>query len=115
MSENLPKQSRYWRYQVTATILKRESLGAYLDWLLAGHVAEVCKWAIKAEIVHLMDEDGLTPSNRVMSIYWFADRSDFDCYEREGAPKLRTEGVAFASSIGGISFERSFGVSYQIH
>lgn len=96
-----------WRYAVTATLTTQEALEHYLDWLLDGHINEVCLWAEEAEVV---EQSGL----KVQSVYWFKDYETFERYEREGAPKLREEGVRFAQELGGIVFERTTGWSLKI-
>lgn len=99
-----------WRYQVTATLRDSDAVQQYLEWLFAGHVAEVCHWAKRAEVVHLTEQN----LSKVMSVYWFSSREDFERYENEGAPALRSEGVKIASALGGISFERTLGWSWSM-
>ena len=101
-----------WRYQVTATLKDHASIKSYLEWLFDGHVQSVCQWAKHAEVVHLEGNDHL--SRQVMSIYWFASQTQFEQYEREGAPILRAEGIAFSESVGGIEFERKLGWAWQV-
>ncbi len=104
--------NRMWRYQVTANLKDQESTERYLKWLFSGHVKAVCRWAESAEVVHLQTS-GET-SNRVMSVYWFHSQSDFDRYEREGAPDLRAEGIQLSEALGGILFERELGWAWSI-
>ena len=101
-----------WRYQVTATLKDEQARSLYLKWLFAGHVQAVCKWALNAEVVQIDEPDQF--SGKIMSIYWFKDQEDFTRYEKEGAPKLREEGIAFATSLGGISFERQVGWAWPV-
>ena len=108
--ENQQGFIKVWRYQVTATLQDRSAEQQYIDWLMAGHLQAVCKWAFRAEIVPL-DYGDLSP--QVMSIYWFFKRDEFDLYEVEGAPLLRKEGIEFAKTLGGITFERQMGWAWQ--
>ena len=71
--------------------------------------------AEEAEIVERVAVNLDAPAEwSAQSIYWFTDKASFERYEREGAPALRAEGIAFAESLrdqelGGISFARDFG------
>ena len=114
MTETERSHDKLWRYSVTAVIHDVSRVNDYLDWLLDGHVADVCQWASDAEVVHLSTGDDHVPSNRVMSVYWFNTQADFHRYEREGAPSLRRDGIEFTAAIGGVTFERDVGWSYRI-
>lgn len=104
-----------WRYAVQATLLNHKAYERYLDWLFSGHVEQVCQWAECAEVVSLeADEESDGEARHVLSVYWFADREAFEQYEKEGAPVLRAEGVALASTLGGISFKREVGWAWPI-
>ena len=106
-----------WRYTVTATLENEHAQNLYLDWLFAGHVDEVCRWAEEAEV--FVYQDKLHPDRplryQVQSIYWFTNQLAFQKYEREGAPALRTEGIGFAKTLGGIQFERKMGRSWMVN
>lgn len=72
-------------------------------WLLGGHAMHVVEaGALECETVR---RDERTLENR----YVFASREAFERYEREGAPRLRADGIAsFGSSV---RFTRSTGTS----
>ena len=104
-----------WYYEVTATLISEEARTEYIDWLFSGHVSAVCRWAEEAEVVALnADTSGSDHPWRVKSVYWFTDQNAFDVYEREGAPTLRTEGIALSHELGGIKFERDMGWSWTV-
>ena len=107
------KITKFWRYQVTATLRGAWETEQYLRWLSDGHVAAVCHWATDAEIVHMHAPETNEPTHHVMSVYWFEGHDAFKTYEREGAPTLREEGIAFAQTLGGIEFTRSVGWSWR--
>ena len=114
-TKNIPQfnsDNAIWRYQVTATLKNAESVIPYLEWLFHGHVQEVCKWASNAEVVQIMNDD--ESQYQVKSIYWFNSITDFEQYEHEGAPQLRSEGINFAKSIGGVDFERQLGWAWLV-
>ena len=104
-----------WYYEVTATLISEEARAEYIDWLFAGHVNAVCRWAEEAEVV-VLSADPLKDDHpwRVKSVYWFTDQYAFNVYEREGAPTLRTEGIALAQKLGGIDFKRDIGWSWTV-
>ena len=116
LPQNSPTQNQgRWYYEVTATLISEEARAEYIDWLFAGHVKEVCHWAEEAEIIALGAEASVSEHPwRVKSVYWFTDRRAFDVYEREGAPKLRIEGVTLAQKLGGIDFRRDVGWSWTV-
>ena len=106
--------SKRWRYQVSATLQDQDAASLYIDWLFAGHVAAVCTWAERAEVIHLEAPSSSQRTHQVISVYWFKNREDFDRYESHGAPALRSEGIEFAQKLGGIDFERSYGWSWTV-
>lgn len=91
-------------YSVTAT-LPADVVEAYLDWLLAGHVAAVL--AGGAEHAWVTHQEGDPP--RVESRYRFASRSDLDHYLETVAPALRAEGIARFVEPHGVVFTREIG------
>ena len=114
MSPSQHGLSKRWRYQVTATLRDQDAVGLYLNWLFGGHVEAVCKWAERAEVIHLEEPPFSQRTNQVISVYWFKSREDFERYESHGAPALRSEGIELAQKLGGINFERSYGWSWAV-
>ena len=74
-----------------------------LEWLQAGHVREVLEAG--AEDAEVVVVDGTLA---VECRYRFASREAFAAYERDHAPRLRAEGLAFVAGRG-VRFTRTTG------
>jgi hypothetical protein len=93
-------------YTITATFPDRTLADEWLRWLREGHVAEVLAGgATRAEIVALD-----APAHAYEVRYQFPSREAFEQYEREGAPRLRAEGLRLFPVEKGIHYRRSTGV-----
>lgn len=79
----------------------------WLEWLKAGHLAEVLAGgAADAEVIELI----VPPPRRRFEVrYHFADADAFAIYEREHAPRLRADGLARFPPERGVSYQRSTG------
>lgn len=108
-----PRNGARWRYAVQATLVDEAARDRYIEWLLDGHVDEVCHWALGAEVVIIQRNETSDPV-RALSIYWFESPEHFAKYEAEGAPSLRAEGIALAERLGGIQFQRELGWAWPI-
>ncbi len=98
-------------YTVTASFTDSAVADELIDWLVGGHLADVCEaGAQDAEVVQL---DG-TPV-RIQVRYHFADREAFAAYERDHAERLRGEGRERFTAERGVSFERSTGLVIARH
>ncbi len=74
-------------------------------WIADEHLAEVCAaGAAGGDLVRL---DGNPPCCEVR--YRFASREAFEAYERDHAPRLRSEGLAKFPLELGLRYERSTG------
>ena len=89
-------------YTVFCTFEDAEVSRAWERWLLEEHLADVCEaGALHAELFRGCEET-ITYEVR----YRFRDREAFATYEREHAPRLRTEGLnKFPLSLG-LRYER---------
>ncbi len=98
-------------YAVVATCPTGAVAAQYLEWLIdEGHLQAVRDaGALTAEAVRLDPPPNAPPTPiRVLSLYTFAGRNEFDQYERDHAPRLRAEGAEkFGKS--GITFTRETG------
>lgn len=94
-------------YAVTATLPDLATRDEFVHWLRTGHVQDVLRGgAVRAEIIVLDPEaDRLA----VKAVYAFPDRTTFERYVAEHAPRLRAEGVAKFGSRPGVSFIRELG------
>ncbi len=80
----------YFAYTVACAFADVETRDAFVAWLVAEHMEDVCgAGAISADVVVL---DGDAPRCEVL--YRFSSREAFLRYEREGAPRLRAASVA---------------------
>lgn len=97
-------------YTVTAT-LPGAVAEEYIAWLTGGHVADVIAGGAASGQIARLDQAGPDAGGtvRIEVQYLFPDRAAFDRYEREGAPKLRAEGLARFGPDRGVSFERRVG------
>ncbi len=94
------------RYCVAVTLPNEATADRWLAWMRSGHVAEVLAGgALSAEIVRL---DG--PAIEFEARYLFPSRAAFDRYEREHAPRLRTEGLRLFPLEHGVRYRRSTGI-----
>jgi hypothetical protein len=94
------------RYTVAVTFPDDETAERWLKWLRSGHVTEVlARGASAAEIVRC---DGPVIEYEVR--YCFPSRDDFDRYEREHAPRLRSEALRLFPPEHGIHYHRSTAV-----
>jgi hypothetical protein len=79
----------------------------WMGWLRGGHIADViAAGALDAELVRVDTPAGQT---LIEVRYHFAQRADFERYEREHAPRLRAEGVARFPAGPTIAYERGTG------
>ncbi len=76
----------------------------FLAWLRERHIADVVKAGAQSGYVVAIDGE-LTLEGR----YRFASREAFEKYVREGAPRLREEGLKVAERVGGVTFARTSG------
>lgn len=86
-------------YVVRTTFVDRAPMEAFVEWLRARHVADVCEaGATDAEIVRL---DSTSDTEHAVEVrYRFASREAFARYEREHAPRLRADGLAELARLG---------------
>lgn len=94
-------------YIVIATLPDEPTAREFVEWLRAGHVADVVRCGAESGAVVRLDSDGRP---RVMAQYLFASRMAFDRYIAADAPRLRAEGLARFPVSRGVSFERLVGV-----
>lgn len=93
-------------YTVAVTFTNPSQAEAWLKWLCEGHIADVLAGgAIAAEIVQ-MDSPPLSYEVR----YHFPSRDAFAAYERDHAPRLRTEGLKLFPVENGITYRRTVGL-----
>src|SRR5690606_5027785 len=97
-------------YTVTATLPGAALAEEYIAWLTGGHVADVIAGgAVRGQIARLDPGPEASGAVRIEVRYLFPDRAAFDRYEREGAPRLRAEGLARFGPDRGVTFERRVG------
>ena len=90
-------------YTVACEFDSADVARAWVDWLEREHLEDVCRaGAISAELTRV-DGDDLRYEVR----YCFGDRSQFDTYEREEAPRLRAEGLRLFPLELGLRYSRS--------
>lgn len=96
-------------YTVRCTFDDAEIAERWVQWLAQEHLADVCAaGAVDAEVVQL-DSSGESGTVICEARYHFTDRSAFETYERDHAPRLREEGLSkFPLSLG-LRYERSTG------
>lgn len=94
-------------YTVTATLPDEPTAGEYLRWLEDGHVDQVIEGGAKSAMIVRITEPA-TPI-RVETRYIFPNRDAFDAYERDHAPRLRSEGLELFGPDRAVSFERRVG------
>ncbi len=83
----------------------------WLAWLRDEHLADVCAGGATAAQVVAMDGDDIAYEVR----YRFPSRQAFQAYERDHAPRLRTEGLErFPLSLG-LTYRRTVGEATIIH
>ncbi len=76
-------------YTVACEFDSAEVARQWVDWLEREHLADVCRaGAESAEVIRL---DGSPIVYQVQ--YRFRDRAAFEAYERNHAPRLRSEGL----------------------
>lgn len=108
MSRSMASNEGKYAYVVRCELKTAEALDAYLAWLRDPHVADVrAAGAEAAEIVVFDRVEGQLWA--LETRYVFASREAFERYEREGAPKLRQEGLEVAAKLGGIAIARRTG------
>jgi hypothetical protein len=94
------------RYTVNVTFPDEETAARWLEWMRAGHAAEVLAGgATAAEILRC---DGPVIEYEVR--YQFPSRDAFDRYEREHAPRLRKEALRLFPSEYGVHYHRATAV-----
>ena len=88
---------------------------AFVSWLRATHVADVCSAGARdAELVRMDVRPG--EPFAVESRYRFVSRDAFEAYERDHAARLRAAGIEELSRLGaapgqGVRFQRTTGVA----
>ncbi|HLP83206.1 MAG TPA: hypothetical protein VK157_02560 [Phycisphaerales bacterium] len=92
-------------YAVIATLPDEPTRRRYVDWLLGGHIQQVCAGGATAASVIRLDGQPL----RVMARYTFPTRDALERYIATDAPRLRAEGLALFGPETGVSFERLTG------
>lgn len=92
-------------YAVIATLPDEPTRVRYIDWLLQGHIQQVCAGGATSASVIRLDGQSL----RVMARYTFPTRDDLERYIATYAPRLRAEGLALFGPETGVTFERLTG------
>lgn len=92
-------------YAVIATLPDEPTCVRYIDWLLQGHIQQVCAGGATSASVIRLDGQSL----RVMARYTFPTRDDLERYIATYAPRLRAEGLALFGPETGVTFERLTG------
>lgn len=92
-------------YAVIATLPDEPTRVRYIDWLLQGHIQQVCAGGATSASVIRLDGQPL----RVMARYTFPTRDDLERYIATYAPRLRAEGLALFGPETGVTFERLTG------
>lgn len=95
------------RYTVIATLISKEVLDEYVDWLTTGHVQALVERgsALSAEVQVIQGDEF-----RVSASYIFANLASYDTYVNGLALELRVEGIQkFVDTKKAIKFERSIG------
>lgn len=92
-------------YAVIATLPDESTRARYVDWLLQGHIQQVCAGGATSASVIRLDGQPL----RVMARYSFSTRDDLERYIATHAPRLRAEGLALFGPETGVTFERLTG------
>lgn len=95
-----------FRYTVRCTFEDPSVADAWVEWLCAEHLRDVCDaGALVAEIVEI------DSAQRTIEVrYAFEDRASFERYEADHAPKLREEGLRLFPLELGLSYTRSTGI-----
>ncbi len=92
-------------YTVACTFDSEDVAERWLDWLRAGHLADVMAAGATAAYGVRLDGSPVVCEAR----YRFASRAAFEAYERDHAPRLREEGLErFPLSLG-LRYARSVG------
>jgi hypothetical protein len=105
-------------YVVRISIDDERVLDAFVSWLHAEHVADVC--AAGARDAELVIIDVASGEPRVVEArYHFESREAFETYERDEAPRLRAEGLAKLAALGvepgrGVAFQRTTGTAIDL-
>lgn len=97
-------------YTVSASFDDARIAQEWLDWLRDEHLADVlAAGALDAAVIRLDSAAGGGGSVRCEVRYHFESRAAFAAYERDHAPRLRTEGLKRFGPERGIKYERSLG------
>lgn len=92
-------------YTVACEFTDSEVARQWVEWLKREHLADVCAAGARSAEVVRVDGDTI----RYAVLYRFANRAEFDAYERFHAPRLRDEGLRrFPVSLG-LRYTRSTG------
>ncbi len=90
------------RYVVGCRFTDRQVLERWVEWLRNEHLADVCAaGALRAEILKA-DSEAYCEVH-----YTFADRSSFERYETDSAPRLREEGLRLFPLSLGLEYRRA--------
>jgi hypothetical protein len=90
-------------YIVEVTFPDQATAERWLDWIRAGHAAEVIAGgATSAEVVRLVGD-----AIAYAVVYRFPSRDVFAAYERGHAPRLREEGRRLFPPANGIGYRRT--------
>lgn len=97
-------------YTVIAETDSEDSIRAYADWLIGGHIAEVVRAGALSGMVVRHDREPGKPF-RAEVRYTFGSREAFRAYEAGPAAGLRAEGLALfgPESAHPIRFTRTLG------
>ena len=99
----LGSRAMLFEYTVTAEFDDAAVASEWVAWLRDGHLAEVLDGgALEAVLVQCAPL-------KFQARYAFADAAAFAKYEREGAPRLRAEGLARFPPARGVRMSRSTG------
>jgi hypothetical protein len=94
-------------YMVTATLPDEDTRDAYVEWLRDGHLDQVIRGGASSATLVRLDEPARPLE--VASMYTFPNRSAFDTYARDHAPRLRAEGLSKFGPASGVTFRRQVG------
>ena len=94
-----------FRYVVTATFADPAVAERWLAWMRDGHLQDVLDAGAQSGEAIRLDGEPLT----LEAHFRFADRAAFEAYERDGAPRLRAEGLELFPPEAGVTYRRRTG------
>ena len=98
-------------YTVECTFSDPTVAERWLAWLEREHLADVCAAGALTAVAVRLDGEPV----RCEARYRFASRAAFESYEREHAPRLRSEGLERFPLALGLTYRRSVGVIAAEH